>query len=88
MNTEVMYMYESVHVPLKVNCVVPIKSSLRYACSYVTYTCTYTCACTVYVNKVTIQYSNYSVASFPHYSTCSSTVVLTVIGVLVNSTPQ
>ena len=32
--------------------------------------------------KVTIQYSNYSVVSFPHYS--SSTVVLTVIGVLVN----
>ena len=34
----------------------------------------------------TVQYSNYSVVSFPHYS--SSTVVLTVIGVLVNSTPQ
>ena len=42
MNTEVMYMYESVHVPLKVNCAVPIRSSLRYACSYVTYTCTCT----------------------------------------------
>ena len=37
----------------------------------------------VYINvKVTIQYSNYSVVSFPHYS--SSTVVLTVIGILVN----
>ena len=33
-----------------------------------------------------MQYSNYSVVSFPHYS--SSTVVLTVIGVLVNSTPH
>ena len=42
--------------------------------------------CTVYVNKVIIQYSNYSVVSFPHYS--SSTVVLTVISILVNSTPQ
>ena len=31
--------------------------------------------------KFTIQYSNYSVVSFPHYS--SSTVVLTVIGNLV-----
>ena len=31
--------------------------------------------------KVTIQYSNYSVVSFPHYN--SSTVVLTVIAVLV-----
>ena len=30
--------------------------------------------------KVTIQYSNYSVVLFPHYS--SSTVILTVIGVL------
>ena len=39
--------------------------------------------------KVTIQYSNYSVVSLSHYS--SSTVVilvLTVIGILVNSTPQ
>ena len=36
--------------------------------------------------KVIIQYSNYSVVSFPHYS--SSTVVLTVIDVPVNSTPQ
>ena len=32
--------------------------------------------------EVTIQYSNYSVVSFPHYS--SSTVVLIVIGILVN----
>ena len=36
--------------------------------------------------KVTIQYSNYSVVSFSYYS--SSTVVLTVIGIVVNSTPQ
>ena len=36
--------------------------------------------------KVTIQYSNYSVVSFPHYS--SSTVALTVIDVLVNRTEQ
>ena len=41
---------------------------------------------TVCVNKVTIQYSNYSAVSFSHY--CSLTVVLTVIGVLVNRTPQ
>ena len=34
----------------------------------------------------TLHYSNYSVVSLSHYS--SSTVVLTVIGVLVNSTPQ
>ena len=33
-------------------------------------------------DKVTIQYNKYSVVSFPHYS--SSTVVLTVIGILVN----
>ena len=33
-------------------------------------------------HKVNLQYSNYSVVSFPHYS--SSTVVLTVIAVHVN----
>ena len=36
--------------------------------------------------KGTIQYSNYLVVSLSHYS--SSTAVLTVIAVHVNSTPQ
>ena len=39
----------------------------------------------MYVNK-NHQYRNYSTASFPQYN--SLTVVLTVIGILVNSTPQ
>ena len=34
----------------------------------------------------TVQYNNYSVVSFPHYS--SSTVALTVISLLVKSIPQ
>ena len=45
---------------------------------YVSLVCTSPDSYTVYVNKkVTIQYSNDSVVSFPHYS--SSTVLLTVI---------
>ena len=48
------------------------------------YTCTYMVQTySIYKQKVSIQYSNYSVVSFPHYS--SSIVVLTVITVcLVN----
>ena len=49
--------------------------------------CVYICVCAenIYIS-VTIHYSNYSVVSYLNYS--SSIVVLTVIIVLVNSTPQ
>ena len=42
--------------------------------------------CTYISIKVTIQYSNYSIVSYSNYS--SSIIVLTVIAVHVNWTPQ
>ena len=56
-----------------------------YVCIYVCmYVCMYICMCMYGIcqYKVIIQYSNYSVVSFPHYS--SSIVVLTIIAVLAN----